>query len=396
MTDGFKLSQVSSNQNNKETTINTAIGQLAQAMGNELSLDLTAGHHTLIDTEFLRNVYFLRSDTTAARHITIDASISPAPARFFFFANSAVSTDLIRGSTTITAAASEIGLYYTDGTANSLIRIFSSLGAPVSSIPAALSLAGIISPTQLAANTNDWAPTGLSGAVIIRMSTDASRNLTGLTGGADGRLMIIENIGTHDVVFKDLVTSSASNQFSLGGADVTLTAKKTLLFFYDGTLSKWMLIGGTGSGSGATAFTGLSDVPASYSGNALKFLRANSGETALEFFEVPYTIPTAVLGVPTNSQLCQYFVAVEAFRIVASATGSQAKAGVASTGTVSFALLKNGSGFGTVTFTASGTGTFTVGSDTDFAAGDILTITAPASADATLANIGISLKGKRI
>ena len=38
-----------------------------------------------------------------------------------------------------------------------------------------------ISPSQLTANTDDWAPSGLSGADIIRASTDASRNLTGIT-----------------------------------------------------------------------------------------------------------------------------------------------------------------------------------------------------------------------
>lgn len=36
--------------------------------------------------------------------------------------------------------------------------------------------------------------------------------------------------------------------------------------------------------SGATAFTGLSDVPASYSGQSLKAVRVNAGETALEFY----------------------------------------------------------------------------------------------------------------
>ena len=38
-----------------------------------------------------------------------------------------------------------------------------------------------------------------------------------------------------------------------------------------------------GGGGGATAFTGLSDVPASYTGASLKFVRVNAGETALQF-----------------------------------------------------------------------------------------------------------------
>ena len=41
--------------------------------------------------------------------------------------------------------------------------------------------------------------------------------------------------------------------------------------------------GGSGSGTGATAFTGLTDVPASYSGAGGKAVTVNSGATALEF-----------------------------------------------------------------------------------------------------------------
>lgn len=48
------------------------------------------------------------------------------------------------------------------------------------------------------------------------------------------------------------------------------------VFKDDGTFSP-------GSG-GATDFTDLNDVPSSYSGESLKALRVNSGETALEFF----------------------------------------------------------------------------------------------------------------
>lgn len=45
-------------------------------------------------------------------------------------------------------------------------------------------------------------------------------------------------------------------------------------------------------GTGVTAFTGLSDVPASYSGQGEKYVRVNSGETGLEF---------ATVGAPTQS-----------------------------------------------------------------------------------------------
>lgn len=38
---------------------------------------------------------------------------------------------------------------------------------------------------------------------------------------------------------------------------------------------------------GPTSFTGLTDTPSTYSGQGLKWLRVNTGETAIEFVAVP-------------------------------------------------------------------------------------------------------------
>ncbi len=51
---------------------------------------------------------------------------------------------------------------------------------------------------------------------------------------------------------------------------------------------------------------------------------------------------------------------------------------------------------GSIAWSASGTsGTFTFSTATSFAAGDIIQLVAPGTADATLANIGITLSGYR-
>lgn len=51
-----------------------------------------------------------------------------------------------------------------------------------------------------------------------------------------------------------------------------------------GTIAAFIFPAQPASSGGVTAFTGLSDVPASYSGQALKSLRVNAGATAIEFF----------------------------------------------------------------------------------------------------------------
>lgn len=56
----------------------------------------------------------------------------------------------------------------------------------------------------------------------------------------------------------------------------------TIRLRYDGT--QFVMEGGTGSGGGASAFTDLTDVPTSYTGQSLKATRVNAGETGLEFY----------------------------------------------------------------------------------------------------------------
>lgn len=78
--------------------------------------------------------------------------------------------------------------------------------------------------------------------------------------------------------------------------------------------------------------------------------------------------------------------------------GSRATADTAATASTVFSIKKNGTSIGTITFASSGTtGTFaTTGSTVEtFAAGDVLSIVAPGSADATLADISFNLAGIR-
>jgi hypothetical protein len=119
-------------------------------------------------------------------------------------------------------------------------------------IQQAIKFTGDISPTQIAANTDDWAPTGFSTASVIRFTTDASRNLTGIAAGSEGRQVCLMNVGNFNLVLKDSTTSTAANQFALG-ADITLTPKQACTLMYDGTSSKWRIVGApavAGAGTG--------------------------------------------------------------------------------------------------------------------------------------------------
>ena len=111
---------------------------------------------------------------------------------------------------------------------------------------------GDISPTQIAANTDNYDPTGLSTAAVLRLTTDASRNITGLAGGADGRIVVIHNVGSFNIVLKDETTSTAANRFALS-ADVTLVPDNVCVLQYDSTTSRWRAFSAPTDLSAATA-----------------------------------------------------------------------------------------------------------------------------------------------
>lgn len=95
-----------------------------------------------------------------------------------------------------------------------------------------------------------------------------------------------------------------------------------------------------------------------------------------------------------NEVLARYTFRAEV-TFPAGLNASRASSAVASTGTAVFSLKRNGVTFGTLTFTTSATGVFASTSPVVFSAGDTLTVVAPASADATLYDISITLAGSR-
>jgi hypothetical protein len=109
-----------------------------------------------------------------------------------------------------------------------------------------------------------------------------------------------------------------------------------------------------------------------------------------------YDLALFAPGVLAASALCMRTVFCRAVTFPTNFSGSVATAGTAATASTTFNLAKNGTNIGTLVFAAAGTtGTFTVAGGASFAINDNLTVTAPASADATLANVSVTLTGTR-
>ena len=113
--------------------------------------------------------------------------------------------------------------------------------ASVSDIPQNFSISGDISPTSISSNQNDYNPTSLSTSTVLRLTSDASRNITGLAGGADGRVILILNVGSNNIVLKNQdAGSTAANRFLFpGSTGVTIQAEDAVTLWYDSTTSRW-------------------------------------------------------------------------------------------------------------------------------------------------------------
>lgn len=105
---------------------------------------------------------------------------------------------------------------------------------------------------------------------------------------------------------------------------------------------------------------------------------------------IPYDIATPVFGKPAASEVVLRVRTQRAFTLdtfygyaTTTATASSAV----------FTVAKNGSSIGNITFAVSTNASTTTVATTSFAVGDILTITAPSSQNASLADIDFFLKG---
>jgi hypothetical protein len=123
---------------------------------------------------------------------------------------------------------------YSDGGASYHSGNFQMGGAMVYS--------GEITPTALAGATDNWNPTGLSTASVIRISASAPVNLTGIQAQTAGTEITLVNVGANTITLVNASTSTAANQFQLK-ANISLAQWGSVRLRYDTTLSKWLCVG---------------------------------------------------------------------------------------------------------------------------------------------------------
>ena|SRR2546422_5326831 len=105
-------------------------------------------------------------------------------------------------------------------------------------------LSGVITPSQLTADQNDYNPTGLGTASVLRLTTDGTpRHITGLAAQPSGRIVQIFNCnavgGIAIILDGENASSVAANRF-IGGLSINAGGGRTA--WYDAISSRWRLM----------------------------------------------------------------------------------------------------------------------------------------------------------
>jgi hypothetical protein len=175
-----------------------------------------------------------------------------------------------------------------------------------------------LTPPQITADQNDYAPAGLATAGVLRIYSDAPRTITGLLGGPAGRLLVVQNAGSFPITLaNNAAASAAANRFALSQNNVLLPQMQTLLFYdLPASGSVWRVVGtfATRAAAQATILQGTDNdqfltpfglwnisqvVPVAFAANII--LDFNTG---LNFDVAPATA-AFTLANPTNPKLGQ-------------------------------------------------------------------------------------------
>jgi len=125
-----------------------------------------------------------------------------------------------------------------------------------------MKLSSFVTSTQITANQNNYTATDSTNTcatkMTLRVSSDASRNVTGLScSQAEGDIRLIHNVGAQNIVLTNQdAGSTAANRF-LFGSDMTLGADTSVTVRYDGVTSRWRAITSPGAGGGGGGVTSV-------------------------------------------------------------------------------------------------------------------------------------------
>lgn len=149
------------------------------------------------------------------------------------------------------------------------------------------------------------------------------------------------------------------------------------------------------AGGAVSAFTSLTDTPPALAGSAGQVAITNPGETALVFGPLSYDVAIGFRGTPEDAEVMARVTLPRAVNFAADFAGSGGTIETNPTGSMDIDVQDDGATIGTITIATDGGYTFvTVGNTAKvLATGSVLSFVGPGTADASAADIFITLLG---
>jgi hypothetical protein len=108
-----------------------------------------------------------------------------------------------------------------------------------------------ISPAQISADQNNYAPTGIDAANALNLSASAAYALTGLSTGSSGRVVSLINSGATNILLtNEDENSTAANRFAIPDGLAAILPGAVAQALYDTVASRWRVLGIAGLGKG--------------------------------------------------------------------------------------------------------------------------------------------------
>lgn len=218
----------------------TSLGAgVATALGN--AANATGGFDTINGTATLTNKTISGSSNTLSN--IANASLT----------NSGVTVNgtsiALGASGTVTAAAgtltgTTLNVTVVSSSLTSVGTLTSLTVAGTADLQQAILLSGVSTPAQITSDQNNYSIS--STASMIRLTSDASRTITGIGSPTASRTIWIVNPGSFPIVLSQQDTNSTStNRFNLPNAsNYTIEPRDFVQLWYDSTSTRWRVVGG--------------------------------------------------------------------------------------------------------------------------------------------------------